>query len=67
MILCLFKPFFSLLLREVRNCNICAKYLPFCPRPVIWLHARILIVGQVPGRNVHESGIPFADISGNRL
>jgi uracil-DNA glycosylase len=24
-------------------------------------------VGQAPGRKVHESGVPFADISGNRL
>ncbi|MBF5007882.1 uracil-DNA glycosylase family protein [Diaphorobacter sp. NR2-3-3-1] len=29
--------------------------------------ARILIVGQAPGRKVHESGIPFQDASGERL
>jgi uracil-DNA glycosylase len=29
--------------------------------------ARILIVGQAPGRKVHESGIPFQDASGDRL
>lgn len=59
----------SALLSEVRNCNICTNHLPFPPRPVLQLHARarILIVGQAPGRKVHESGIPFADMSGNRL
>lgn len=29
--------------------------------------ARILIAGQAPGRRVHESGIPFDDVSGDRL
>jgi len=59
----------SLLLKEVRDCNICTNYLPFSPRPILQLHtsARILIVGQAPGRKVHESGIPFADMSGDRL
>jgi len=59
----------SALLSEVRNCNICTNHLPFPPRPVLQLHtrARILIVGQAPGRKVHDSGIPFADMSGNRL
>ena len=29
--------------------------------------ARIVIVGQAPGRKVHETGIPWDDPSGNRL
>ncbi len=29
--------------------------------------ARILVVGQAPGRKVHETGIPFNDPSGDRL
>ena len=29
--------------------------------------ARILVVGQAPGRRVHETGIPFNDPSGERL
>lgn len=39
------------------------------PRPVIraTTHAPILLVGQAPGRRVHESGIPFDDPSGDRL
>jgi len=39
------------------------------PRPVVQLNpkASILVVGQAPGRKVHESGIPFDDASGNRL
>jgi uracil-DNA glycosylase len=30
-------------------------------------HARILIAGQALGRRVHNSGIPFGDLSGDRL
>ncbi len=39
------------------------------PRPVVQADskARILIVGQAPGRKVHETGIPFNDPSGDRL
>ena len=57
------------LLRDVRACKICSTNLPLGPRPVLQCHAsaRILIVGQAPGRKVHESGIPFQDASGERL
>lgn len=56
-------------LDEVRKCAICAHHLPLGPRPVFQLHqdARILIAGQAPGRKVHDSGVPFADVSGDRL
>ena len=57
------------LLSDVRACTICSEYLPLGPRPIVQLHpdARILIVGQAPGRKVHLSGQPFADASGLRL
>jgi len=57
------------LLKEVRACTLCAAHLPLGPRPVVQAHAsaRILIAGQAPGRKVHETGIPFNDVSGNRL
>ena len=59
----------TILLDEVRACTLCAAHLPHEPRPVVQLHsdARILIVGQAPGRRVHASGIPFDDPSGERL
>lgn len=57
------------LLRQVRDCTLCAAELPLGPRPILQLdpRARILIAGQAPGRRVHESGTPFADASGERL
>ncbi len=57
------------LLAEIRACRVCAGALPHEPRPVLRAHgdARILIVGQAPGRRVHESGAPFTDPSGDRL
>ncbi len=57
------------LLDEVRGCRLCAPHLPHPPRPVLRAEAgaRILIVGQAPGRRVHVSGIPWNDPSGDRL
>ena len=57
------------LLKQVRACTLCAEHLPLGPRPILQVHssARILIVGQAPGRKVHETGIPFNDASGERL
>ncbi|MGQ0708504.1 MAG: uracil-DNA glycosylase family protein [Rhodoferax sp.] len=47
----------------------CAPHLPCGPRPVLQTarRARVLVVGQAPGRRVHETGIPFNDPSGERL
>jgi uracil-DNA glycosylase len=56
-------------LEAAQNCTLCAGQLPHEPRPVFVVHpkARILVIGQAPGRKVHESGIPWADASGKRL
>lgn len=56
-------------LREVRACTVCADHLPFPPRPILraGVTAKIMIVGQAPGRRVHETGIPWNDPSGDRL
>ncbi|WP_323750645.1 uracil-DNA glycosylase family protein [Marinobacter sp.] len=60
---------FSALIERVRACTLCREQLPHEPRPVVQLaeSSRILIVGQAPGRKVHETGIPFNDPSGDRL
>jgi uracil-DNA glycosylase len=60
---------FADLLAQVRDCRLCAGALPHAPRPVVVAHAqaRVLIVGQAPGRKVHETGIPWNDASGDRL
>jgi uracil-DNA glycosylase len=57
------------LLARVRACRLCEASLPFGPRPVVQASAsaRILVVGQAPGRRVHASGLPFDDPSGDRL
>jgi uracil-DNA glycosylase len=54
---------------EARACRLCAASLPFEPKPVFLVgrRARLLIVGQAPGRRVHESGIPWNDPSGDVL
>jgi uracil-DNA glycosylase len=57
------------LLSEARACRVCEKHLPHEPRPVFryGAKARLLIVGQAPGRRVHESGLPWNDPSGDVL
>jgi uracil-DNA glycosylase len=54
-------------MREARACRLCAGQLE--PRPVFRAgrSARLLIVGQAPGRRVHETGIPWNDPSGDVL
>ena len=53
--------------REARACRRCEKILD--PRPVFRAakSAQLLIVGQAPGRRVHETGIPWNDPSGDVL
>jgi len=57
------------LLLEIQGCEVCAEYLSLGPRPVMSAHrdARLLIIGQAPGKRVHESGVPWDDPSGDRL
>jgi len=57
------------LVRKIHGCTLCAEHLPLGPRPVLQPSrtARILVVGQAPGRRVHASGRPFDDPSGDRL
>ncbi len=57
------------LLCEVRACEVCAYHLPFPPKPILTAghSAKIMIVGQAPGRRVYETGIPWNDPSGDRL
>lgn len=57
------------LIESAKGCDICAAYLPHGTRPVfnIHPHSKIIIIGQAPGRKVHETGIPWDDPSGRRL
>lgn len=57
------------LLAEVRACTVCAASLPSGPRPIVQVGtgAPVVIIGQAPGRRVHDSGIPWDDPSGNTL
>jgi uracil-DNA glycosylase len=57
------------ILQRVRACTVCAAHLPYPPKPVLRAKAtaRLMIVGQAPGRKVQETGIPWNDPSGDRL
>ncbi len=55
------------LLQEIKQCSICKKYLD--PNPVLSMskQSKIIVIGQAPGRIVHETGIPWNDKSGDNL
>ncbi len=57
------------LLVEISACVVCAEQLDHDPRPVVQAgaSARVVIIGQAPGRRVHESGVPWDDPSGRTL
>jgi len=57
------------LLTDIAACTVCAASLDHEPRPIVQAGAaaRIVIIGQAPGRRVHESGIPWDDPSGRTL
>jgi uracil-DNA glycosylase len=60
---------FDDLLASIRACEVCVPHLPEGPRPIVQASAtaRIVIIGQAPGRRVHRSGVPWDDASGNTL
>jgi uracil-DNA glycosylase len=57
------------LLAEVSACEVCRPHLELGPRPIVQVgsNAKVVIIGQAPGRRVHESGVPWDDPSGVRL
>lgn len=57
------------LLKQIAACTLCKNYLPLGPRPVVQLNAlsKIILIGQAPGKKVHETGIPWDDASGRKL
>ena len=58
-----------MLIDEIRKCIICKEHLTAGCRPVLSFNknSKILIIGQAPGRVVHESGVPWEDKSGDNL
>ncbi|MGC4100847.1 uracil-DNA glycosylase family protein [Ferruginibacter sp.] len=57
------------LLQQVRHCTLCEKHLEAGVNPIIAASAqsKIVIIGQAPGRIVHQTGIPWNDKSGDNL
>jgi uracil-DNA glycosylase family 4 len=57
------------LLGQIRNCKECEKHLEFGPNPIVAgsPKSKLIIIGQAPGRIVHNTGIPWNDKSGDNL
>lgn len=54
---------------QARACRLCEGELALGPRPLFQVSAgaRLLLIGQAPGRAAHRSGVPWDDQSGERL
>lgn len=57
------------LLKEIKSCTVCSSFFMHTPRPVVSASntAKLVIIGQAPGRKVHASGVPWDDASGRNL
>lgn len=57
------------LLEEILGCTICKDKLQLGVNPILAAHesSKIILIGQAPGLKVHQSGIPWDDMSGRRL
>jgi uracil-DNA glycosylase family 4 len=57
------------LIVNIRNCKVCEPYLELGAHPIISASkkSKIVIIGQAPGRIVHQTGIPWNDKSGDSL
>ncbi len=58
---------FAEFLARVRNCRICPEIPEHRPIFRAAPGSPVLVVGQAPGRRVHETGIPWNDPSGDLL
>jgi uracil-DNA glycosylase len=57
------------LLCQIKQCKVCEPHLPLSANPVLYASSKskIIIIGQAPGRIVHETGIAWNDKSGDTL
>jgi len=57
------------LLQLIKRCTICEKHLPYGANPVMNASSasKIVIIGQAPGKKVHETHVPWNDKSGDNL
>ena len=57
------------LLGQIRNCKECEKHFELGANPIIAASSKnkLIIIGQAPGRIVHNTSIPWNDKSGDNL
>ncbi|MEO1436586.1 MAG: uracil-DNA glycosylase family protein [Bacteroidota bacterium] len=57
------------LLQEIRKCEVCLPFLEAGCRPIVTASpkSKLVLIGQAPGRVVHETGVPWDDASGKNL
>lgn len=55
--------------QSIHSCTLCAPDLPLGCNPIFTAapNSKIVLIGQAPGKRVHESSIPWNDKSGDNL
>jgi uracil-DNA glycosylase family 4 len=54
---------------QILQCEVCAPFFNHKPNPIVSFttKSKVLIIGQAPGRIVHNTGVPWDDKSGQNL
>lgn len=57
------------LLQKIKKCKACEQHLEYGVNPIVAVSSKskLIIIGQAPGRMVHNTGIPWNDKSGDNL
>lgn len=60
---------FELLIKELKECEICKEIFGFYPHPIFFgnINSKIVQISQAPSAKVHETLKPFTDQSGKKL
>lgn len=60
---------FEKLKRDILTCQACQGIIPYAPRPIFQgqQDSFIMQISQAPSRKVMETGLPFNDVSGEKL
>lgn len=55
--------------QRISECKLCEACLPYPAKPIFQFSskAKLIIIGQAPGKQAHDSGTPWNDQSGQRL
>ena len=63
------KDNYETFINKIKACELCKEQFGFQPHPVVFgdENSKIVQISQAPSATVHETMLPFTDLSGRRL